>query len=515
LLAHGRGVPTTNDVDTESPSATAAPLTTANGRRRWPLVYIALAAFDVCAILASLYLNHSLVRMHADSLEAIQRWTSRLDRYGELERLAAAVGAPAKDVFDSQESRMETVKLRSARRAFDAALASLRVETAQAPDAKELARVTPALDAVVAAMNTMSAEANMTLTYFGIDDFKQAGEHMASADRAMANVQAAFSALAHTASEIHGKLLARHHELAAAAARMHGAIAVFVVMMIAGATLYGRKLINEAARTAAERQRHYEEMARAKDAAESATRAKSAFLANMSHEIRTPMNVIIGMTDIALDEKLTAEARDCLRTIRRATLGLLGIVNDVLDCSKIESGKVTLETEDVSLRPLVEDVVVLLAARARAKDVALVATIDPALPEPLSGDPTRLKQVLTNLVDNAIKFTDHGTVEVAVTMVEHGRDDVRLRVAVRDTGIGVPADRIGAIFESFTQGDETTTRTHGGTGLGLTISRQLVELMGGQLQVESEVAVGSTFWFELTMPMSAGWSRPFAVGTSA
>ena len=366
-------------MENDSPSATAPTPTTVAGRRRWPFVYIALAAFDVCAILASLYLNHSLVRMHADSLQAIQRWTSRLDRYNELESLAAAVGAPPKDVFDSQDSRMETVKLRSARRAFDAALAALRVETAQAPDAAELARVTPALDGVVAAMNTMSAEANMTLTYFGIEDFKQAGEHMASADRAMANVQAAFTALAHTASEIHAKLLARHHELAAAAARMHGAIAIFVVAMIAGATLYGRKLIKEAARTESERQRHYEEMARAKDAAESATRAKSAFLANMSHEIRTPMNVIIGMTDMALDDNPTAQARDYLHTVRRATLGLLGIVNDVLDCSKIESGKVTLETEDVSLRPLIEDVVHLLASTARDKGVALVAEIDPGL----------------------------------------------------------------------------------------------------------------------------------------
>jgi signal transduction histidine kinase len=422
----------------QSPSIASTP-TLAARRRKWPLVYIALAAFDVCAILASLYLNHSLVRMHADSLEAIQRWTARLDRYAELERLAATVGAPPKDVSDSRDARMETVKLRAARRAFDAALGDARVELAQAPDAEELAGLTPALNAVLAAMNTVTAEANMTLTYFSIDDPEQAGEHMAGTDRAMQNVQGAFIALARTASGIHAQLFTRHHELAAAVARVDAAIALAVVLMIAGAFLYGRKLIEEAARADTESREHLAEMARAKDAAESATRAKSAFLANMSHEIRTPMNVIIGMTEIALDGDVPAEARDCLGTIRRATLGLLGIVNNILDCSKIEAGKVTLKTEDMSIRPLLEDVVQLLAPAAREKGLALVTEIDPALTQPIRADPVRLKQVLTNLVDNAIKFTETGGVTVEVA--PHGRSTgaMQLRVAVHDTGIGIPA----------------------------------------------------------------------------
>jgi len=484
-------------------------------RRRWPLVYIALAAFDVCAILASLYLNQSLVRMHADSLEAIQTWTTRLDRYAELERLAAAVAAPPKDVFDTDDARMETVKLRAARREFDAALASVRAETAQAPDRDDLAQITPALDAVVAAMNVMSAEANMTLTYYGIEDLKQAGEHMASADRAMANVQAAFTALEHSVSEVHGTLLARHHELASGAARVHRAIAALLVLMIAGATIYGRKLIGEAARTDAERQRHLADMARARDTAESATRAKSAFLANVSHEIRTPMNVIIGMTDMALDETISPEARDYLQTIRRATLGLLRIVNDILDCSKIESGKVTLDTSDVDVAAVVDDVVHLLASRAQDKGIELAAEIDPRLDGLVRADPTRLKQVLTNLVDNAVKFTEAGGVRLAVTVTGRTPEEVRLRIAVHDTGIGIPVDRRAAIFETFTQGDETTTRIYGGTGLGLAISRQLVELMGGTLQVESEVGAGSTFCFELALPVTGEPRRSQARMTSA
>jgi signal transduction histidine kinase len=497
-------------------SAAAAIHTAAVRRRKWPLVYIALAAFDVCAILASLYLNHSLVRMHADSLEAIQRWTARLDRYDDLERLAVTVGAPPKDVFDSRDARMETVKLRSARRAFDAAIADARSELAAAPDAEELAGLTPALNAVLAAMNTVTAEANMTLTYFSIDDPEQAGEHMAGTDRAMQNVQAAFTALARTASGIHAQLFARHHELAAAVARVDAAIALAVVLMIAGAFLYGRKLMEEAARADAESREHLAEMGRAKETAESATRAKSAFLANMSHEIRTPMNVIIGMAEIALDDAVPSEARDCLVTIRRATLGLLGIVNNILDCSKIEAGKVTLETEDIGIRALVEDVVQLLAPAAREKGLALVTEIDPALSDTVRADPVRLKQVLTNLVDNAIKFTETGGVTVEVAF--HGRSagETQLRVAVHDTGIGIPAERQGVIFESFTQGDESTTRTYGGTGLGLTICRQLVDLMGGRLTVESEVGRGTTFWFEVPLPaVETAATLPAALVASA
>jgi signal transduction histidine kinase len=484
------------------PLADSSGYAPASRGRRWPLVYFLLAAFDVCAILASVYLNHSLVQMHAESLGTIQRWTARLDRYADLERLAEAVGAPPKDVFDTRDARLETVKLRSARRAFDVAIGEARGELADAPDPEELAVLEPPLQTVVAAMGTVMAEANMTLTYFSIDDPEQAGEHMASTDHAMANVHAAFTALQRAASENQAKLFARQHELAAAAARVDIGIAFAVVLMIGGAIVYGRKVMHEVAGAEFERQRHFAEMARAKDAAESATRAKSAFLANISHEIRTPMNVIIGMTDIALDGELSAEPRDCLQTIRRATLGLLGIVNNILDCSKIEAGKVTLEAVDVSLRGLVDDVVELLAPAAREKGLALESHVDGALVELVRADPVRLKQVFTNLVDNAIKFTETGGVTIEVTVHDRSATDVRLRVAVRDSGIGIPADRQAAIFESFTQVDDSTTRTYGGTGLGLTICWQVVELMGGCLGVESEVGEGSTFWFEVTLPLA-------------
>ena len=469
---------------------------------RWHLVYFLLAGFDLVAISGSLFLGHEVMKIFQTSVQVNQLWADKLAGLSDIRSAAATVNAPGNDVFDSLDVRKELKRQVLAETEFDLRLDSFRKSIETVADSHARTDLLLACTQIRGLMDEMLEEANRIFGYFEKNDAASAGRRMATMDRKFAKLNQAFSAAAQQIRKIQQSHFAGQVAEASFLGDFEYLFGGVIAFIVCAVMLYGHRISWEFKKIEKLRELHLAQVealsAQLKTSlveAGDANVLKSQFLANMSHEIRTPMNGVMGMAQLLLRTPLDDNQKRFVNMLISSSKGLLTLINDILDLSKIESGAMSLRIDRVNLGELVKEAAGYVEGVAAAKQLKVRTAVSPDRLGVFQGDAQRLTQVLVNLLGNAIKFTQSGEV---VLEVGPGAGN-STRFSVRDTGIGIPQDKLEVIFDRFRQADGATTRKHGGTGLGLSISKELVGLMGGVIKVESSSGVGSTFWFELPL----------------